>query len=240
MTKKECSEVVLQNIRETFESRDWNKKSTGSASINFEKNNEDKNVFGMSMSFLDYNPTYIMRFVFYIKHQKIINLCKLIGENIELIPVITSDTDTIVFSILTFEGLLHQNYMPDMETESEIVDACKKMLEFTVSQAFPYLEKINDIKEIDKVINGENAWADDWRKEFNLGGNFNIKRFIIAYLVGGVEHLDLVNERDTVTLIEYNKKENLGEYNGDYKNDVSHPVGYTLHYLRSLPDIHKI
>lgn len=243
MTKKECSEFVLKSIRETFESSGWKKKNTHNTDINFEKKNADGNIFGMYMSFIDYNPIYITRFAFYLQHKNILNICSEIGKSIELSPLITNETMTLAFGFSSFNDILNDQYMPRMKTEEEFNLSCNKVIEFTLNEAFPFLEKMNDLKMVNKEVNSsESFWTHDISKKFNFGGNDMIKRLIIAKLVGGNSHLEEVVEGFIAVFQKPNSYvvgiKSESELRKIY-SDQNNAIGFTINYLKSLPDLNN-
>jgi hypothetical protein len=58
------------------------------------------------------------------------------------------------------------------------------MTDFLLNSAVPIVNKLNDLREIDKVINGDKPWKTDWQMPYAFGGNFHLKRLIIAKLSG--------------------------------------------------------
>lgn len=67
-----------------------------------------------------------------------------------------------------------------------------------------------------------------------MGGNFGPKRLVIAYMVGGIEHMEEVNLKENIAIAKLVKEDRGGTFDSSRKSDLENPVGYTLHYLRSL------
>ncbi len=111
---------------------------------------------------------------------------------------------TLKFSYETINQLNTARYLPDVREEPDVQVCTDLILEFMSNKALPLLERFNDIREIDKEINGDNFWEDDWRKPYIFGG-FPFKRLIIAYLCGNPHFERLYNYHNG--LYDYSNKE---------------------------------
>jgi hypothetical protein len=146
---------------------------------------------------------------------------------IKLIPKIAKATDTIGFSYSSLNGLNHFNYLPDIRTEDDVKKCTEMMTDFLVNTALPIVDKFNDLREIDKLINGIDPWTTDWQMPYAFGGNFYEKRLIIAKLAGNSSFDDLVD-------FNYKTLEKLSAENG-------HPFTYNRSDLaKPLPALIKI
>lgn len=162
-------------------------------------------------------------------------LLALISKNTQLeVPV-----DKHTFTVSTSVTRLHKHkithrFEPVLEID-DVKKQCNIVLEFLELEALPFIKKMQDIKEIDKLINqGDEIWGTDWNQIIGLGGNFNVKRLIIAYLAGGIEHMEEVNLKENIAIAKLVEEQGTGPFDPSYKQKLDNPVGYTLHYLRSL------
>ena len=130
-----------------------------------------------------------------------------------------------------------EHYFYPIFNEIDSMKKCDEVFNVVKSELLPYIEKMKDTEVIDKLINqGDEIWGTDWNKIITLRGNFNIKRLIIAYLVGGIEHMEEVNLKENSAIAKLVEQQGTGPLDPSYKEKLDNPVGYTLHYLRSLAD----
>ncbi len=99
-----------------------------------------------------------------------------------------------------------------METEEDVQKCIAMMATFMEQTALPLLEKFNDLKEVDKIINGEEPWETDWHKPFVFGSNFHLKRLIISKLAGLGSYERTFNHVSQFYTSRFNDK-----YGSDYK-----------------------
>ena len=100
-----------------------------------------------------------------------------------------------------------------METENDVKKCVDKMKAFLSETAFPMLEKFNDLREIDKIVNGSKLWQYDWDKIMRVsgGGNFFLNRIIIAHLTNNPRFDEIVTFQR-----EYFDEQLKGEYSTNY------------------------
>lgn len=87
------------------------------------------------------------------------------------------------FSYEMINNLNHTGYLPEINHEEDVETNVNIIIEFMNSTAFSLLKRFDDIREIDKEINGDIFWETDWRKPYQIG-SFAFHRLIIAYLSG--------------------------------------------------------
>ena len=109
------------------------------------------------------------------------------------------------------------------------------MTSFLVDTAFPIMDKFSDLREIDKVINGNDPWTTDWQMPYAFGGNFYEKRLIIAKLAGNPNFDDLVD-------FNYRTLEKLSAENGypfTYnRSDLSKPLPALIQILQDVKPLY--
>ena len=128
-------------------------------------------------------------------------------------------------------------YLPECSNEKDIVRSVKEIIDFTTTHALPLLEKTNDVKFLDAEINGSEFWESDWQKKFNLGGNFDIKRLIIAKLVGNPNFDEIVDKN--YKAIEKASAESGYPFTYD-RNDLTMPVPSVLEMLKNIEAIKSL
>ena len=126
-----------------------------------------------------------------------------------------------------------------MQNEAEAKVAVDMIIDFMQKDALPLLDKFNDLREIDKIINGDDFWITDWQMPFNLGGgNFYAKRLVIAKLAGGQKRLEEVIEKFKEAETKYWKEK--GEVaNLSYLEDTKTATGFTIQYLKNVPSLYE-
>ena len=104
------------------------------------------------------------------------------------------DNSTLSFSYELLNNIGFAGYLGEMVTENDVKNCVDRMIDFFVNTAFPMLEKFNDLREIDKIINGSDLWINDWDKpiKVNGGGGFFLNRIIIAHLVNNPKFDEIV------------------------------------------------
>ena len=199
MNKREAKQYTLKYITDIFISNGFTEKKKSSSDIEFVR----KTVYGedgMYLHYKDYNPIQVIDYYFYKRITAVNKVIKVIGDSIKLNPPINRETHSLVFNYVTLKqmknqgGALVSTYLPQMQTEADVKVSVDMIIDFLEKDAIPLLDKFNDIREIDKVINGDDFWITDWQKPFNFGGNFYVKRLIVAKLAGGQKILEEVVE----------------------------------------------
>ena len=116
---------------------------------------------------------------------RITDILKSLEKSTRLLsPPISSKSLTISFSYSTLNGLNNPVYLPDMKDEGDIEKNARLIVEFLETKAQPLLEKFNDLREIDKIINGDAPWESDSNMPFRFSSYFNFIRLIVARLAG--------------------------------------------------------
>ncbi len=184
---------------------------------------------------LDYRPYYRIVYGFNKVSFSINDILLRLQENVALSPKIEKKSRFLFFSYNTIHNPSETDYLPDMLTEADVVKAVQQMLDFMTSTAFPLLGKYDDFKEIDRIINGETPWVDDWHKEFALGNDFRLNRLIIAKLAGNSRFDELVD-------LNYKQSENQSAQNGypfTYdRNDLNKPLPALINLLNRVKPLY--
>ncbi|MBL7744128.1 MAG: hypothetical protein JNN00_11685 [Chitinophagaceae bacterium] len=190
----------------------------------------------ISGGFTDYNPIQKIIYGCNKRHEAIIAILKSLEEKgVILSPPISRHTITIGFRYETLNGLNFVGYLPEMETEVDVKKCVDKMLDFLHNIAFPLLDKFNDLREIDMLINGEQPWTTDYRMPYALGGNFYEKRLIIAKLSGNPNFQSLID-------FCYDSLEQLSAKSGHpftyNRNDMTKPLPALIKLLQGVKSLY--
>jgi hypothetical protein len=162
-----------------------------------------------------------------------------ISKTIKLDPIPDSEHSSFHVDDINLKNLNESNsYMKfdDEGVEFIAIDvAIRNTLTYLVEFGIPTLEKFDDIRAIDNLINGENFWQTDWQMPYTLGGNFYIKRLIIAKLAGNKNYEELLDKQ-------YKAIEKASFDNGypfTYnRNDLTLEIPYTIEILKSVKSLY--
>lgn len=98
----------------------------------------------------------------------------------------------------------------------------------------PLLDKFNDIREVDAIIDGNEPWCTDWQMPYSFGAQFYEKRLVIAKLAGNPRFEELVDF--TYTTIERLSAESGSPFTYD-RNNYSMPIPAIV---RALSDVRPL
>ena len=126
----------------------------------------------------------------------------------------------------------------DLDKEEGVITSSEIILDFMEHQAMPVYNLFEDLREIDKRINGEgeNYWDNDWKKEFTLAHYFDIRRLIIAKLVGNVRFDEIVDR--SIKYIETETEKNTGKPYVYDRSDLSDGIPFAVHFLKNIKCIY--
>ena len=224
----QAKEMTIRYLESFFIDKMFKLKKGNSSSFQFEK----KDLIGfdmMAMGFLESFPGSKIEYSVIKRINKIETIKDEIFKVLEPSKKIDKRSLSIAFSQATINGKFTNNFMPEMLNEADVAASCEIIKNFMTETGFPMLERFNDIKEIDKEINGEYFWVTDWQMPFNLGGDFPIKRIIIAKLANNLRIEEIINFH----LIQFDKDIASGEY-VEIHLEGKRQFEYTVEYLRKL------
>ena len=243
MTVLEAKNYARKYLGDYFIKNSFIEKKSSSSTLEYRRKNSN-GYDGFAIGTNHYNPKQYYVYSLYKRIDAVEAITKVINESVAMNPPINKDTVSLAFGYEIYHnyrpngGFLSIGYLPAMQTEEEARSACTRIIEFLEEDALPLLDRFNDLQEIDKIINGDDFWRDDWQMPFNLGGNFVEKQFIIAKLVGGQKHLDEVIEKHRVASIKYWAEK--GEVvNCPYLTNLETPIGFTIQYLKNVEPLYS-
>lgn len=234
MNKTEARALMMKHLLPKIEKYGYKEKKGGSEFQIVRKVDSGEDI--INGGFTDYNPEQQIIYNFYKKHKSILSVLKLLeGSGISLSPPISKHTGTIGFSYGQINNLDKIGYLPFMATEADVEKCVGIMVEFMETTAFPLLDKFEDLREIDKIINGEQPWETDWKEAYSFGTYFNFIRLIVAKLSGNVKYEYLVEF--TYTTLEKRSMETGNPFVYD-RHDITKPLPALIKLLEDVESIY--
>jgi hypothetical protein len=138
----------------------------------------------LGLDLLNYNPSFQIRYAFSKINIAINDILLRFQESSKLPLQVDKKTWFLFFSYNTLHKPSETTYLPTVETEEELRKCVESMSSFIEEPAMPLLARFEDLREVDKIINGEEPWETDWHKPYVLGLVFDLKRLIISRLAG--------------------------------------------------------
>jgi|GEM_PF-1520523 len=228
LSKIQAKELTIKYLEDFFLLKGYKRKKTQSSYFNFDR--KDKTGFdSVAIGYLESYPGSKISYSVLKRIDKVELIKDKIFEISEPEKVPNKRSLTVAFSQATVDGIFTNNFMPEMLNETDVEVSCGIVKDFMLKIGFPMLEKFNDIKELDKEINGDNFWTTDWQMPFNLGGDFDIKRIVIAWLAENPNFEEIVDK--TYDIMSQNSD---GTYYHYDRSDLSLRIPYTVHYLNTL------
>lgn len=233
MKKTEAKELTIKYIDSFFKEFDFKLIKTTNSDVVYERKKEG-GFDGFVSGTLDYNPIQIIAYSVYKRINAVEEISAKLGEKIRLSPSINDETNTIAFGYETLNGINKQTTLPDMKTEEDLMSCVETIKTFMRETAIPLLDRFNDLREIDKEINGDEPWETDWKQKINLGGNFRYKRLIIAKLANSPNYDRLVeHEFAFLSKLAQEKGVTLPD-----RNDTNWPLVYVINFLKDISPLY--
>ena len=120
--------------------------------------------------------------------------------------------------------------MPKMENEIDVKNSCELLIQFLENIGLLYLDRFEDIKELDNEINGVNYWTDDILMPFDTRGYFAQKRMIIARLANQ-GNFDKVMQKSYESMDKWLIENNQPLID---RKDITKGTPFIEYYLRNL------
>ena len=184
MQKVEAKQLMTKYLSEYLLSLNFVEKKISDS--DFQYINKRKNgKWILNGGINNYNPSQGIIYNFSIINYDINSVLIKLNEKIEIKgSKISKETATIGFSYNTLFDNSNSVYLPFMETETDVKKCADMMVAFINEYALPIFAEFEDLAGVDKIVNGDKPWEDDWHKPYVFGGNFNFKRLIISNLFG--------------------------------------------------------
>jgi len=189
----------------------------------------------MTTRLLDYNPAYRIEYGFRNINNTVNSIMLQLQSKVKLQYEYDDKSYFVYFAYHTINNISEVAYLPAMSSEPEVQECCNMIIDFMSKTALPLLDKLEDIREIDKIINGDEPWDDDWRKPFGIGNNFGYYRLIVAKLAGNPNFDELVD-------LNYKQREALSAKNGypyTYeRSNLNKPLPALIEILKSVEPLY--
>lgn len=236
MNKRETEVYIIKYLDGYLTSKGFKHKKSQKTQIEYYRKFDNDNFEKFSLSTINYYDSHRLRFGFGKRIGVVEEVMTKINEVIPFSnPPYKKDSHTLGFGYNSYYGI-NQDGLPDyMKTEQDINNNVQKVIDFTEKMALPFLAQLNDLREIDKLINGEgeNFWDDDWKKTFNLAGRFYLRRLIIAKLSGRKDYNDFIeNHLQKIEKLFEEKNKKLD------RNDLSNEFVYCIHLLKNITPLY--
>jgi hypothetical protein len=228
LSKKQAKEFEIKYLEEFFEKEGFKLRKGSSADFDFIRKTQNGNEVVYFTHLESFPGTqqefYILKEISEIElHYE--NILKGLGQVISK----HKNPRSLKFWKGSIEGINSNRYMPEMLNEADVSASCEIVKDFMLKIGFPMLERFNDIKELDREINGENFWTTDWQMPFNLGGDFPIKRIMIAKMANNSKLEKIILSH----LEQYEKDISSGEYVDIHKESLKQ-FKYAVEYLKQI------
>ena len=235
MNKRETESHIVKHIDHFMVENGFKHKKSEKTQVEYYRKFDGNNFERFSLSTLNYYDEHKLRFGFGKRVNVVEELVSKVNEQVPLKnPSLSKDDTTFGFGYNSYNQINKDGCFEYMRTEEDVIKNVKLIIDFSEKEAFPFLEKLGDLREVDRLINGEeeNWWETDWQKPFHLG-YFYLRRMIIARLSG---------RKDFPQFIEKLKSYSEGKAaeNGrtiDW-NDHSNNTPLAMHLLESVDPLY--
>lgn len=234
MTKTEARQLMMKYLMPRIEQYGFKERGKGTEFeiVKKTKNGEDI----ISGGFTDYNPRQQIVYGIGKVNSKVAEiLVTLQNQGIQLSPPANKKARLISFSYRLLNNLTDHNHMPIMETEKDVENCVAMMADFIEDTAIPLLDKFEDLREIDRMVNGDEPWETDAQRPYRFGTYFNFNRLIIAKLSGNVNYNTLIDF--TYSTLEKSAIENGHNYVYD-RNDLTKPLPALIKLLETVEPLY--
>ena len=180
----EARELTLKYLEPIVKKHGFNVKLSASKQARIERKTANGTDI-LAFDILNYAPSFRIGYAFCKINIHINNIMLSFLEKVKLPLQEDKRTWFIFFSYNTLYKPGETVYLPYMKTEEEVRECVAMMNTFIEDPGLPLLARFEDLREVDRIINGEEPWETDWRKPYVLGyGAFFLKRLIISKLAG--------------------------------------------------------
>jgi hypothetical protein len=208
----EARELTLKYLEPTLKKHGFTIKLNARKQAKIERKTANgTDIFAFDM--LNYAPSFRIRYAFIKINVPINDILLRFQERTKLSLLVDKKTWFIFFSYNTLYKPNDTAYLPYMETEGEVKKCVAMMSSFIEDPGMPLLTRFDDLRELDRIVNGEEPWETDWLKRYVFGVAFNLKRLIISRLAG----LGSYNRIFSFVSDYYTSRFNDPEYGNNFK-----------------------
>jgi len=237
MNKRETESHIVKHIDHFMVENGFKHKKSEKTQIEYYRKFDKNNFERFSLSTLNYYDEHKLRFGFGKRLNVVEELVSKVNEHVPLKnPSLSKDDTTFGFGYNSYNKINKDGCFEYMRTEEDVIKNVKLIIDFSEKEAFPFLEKLGDLREVDRLINGEeeNWWETDWKKPFHLG-YFYLRRMIIAKLSGRNDFDNLVDK--VYRTIENESAKNGYPFEYD-RNDLTKKIPATVHILKDVESLY--
>lgn len=179
----EARELTLKYLEPVLKKHGFTVKLSASKQARIERKSANGlDIIGFDM--LNYNPSFRIMYALSKTNVRVNAILLRLQERVRLPLEVDKRTPFISFSYNTLHNPTRTVYLPSMVTEEEVQKCVAMMASFIEDPGMPLLARFDDLKEVDRIINGEDPWETDWLKPYPLGWTFYLSRLIISKLAG--------------------------------------------------------
>lgn len=234
MNTKEAKELMLKYLMPRIEQYGFRKPGRGSEFQIKRKTKNGEDVINGGIN--DYNPVQQILFGVLKKDTRVTDILLMVqSKGIKLSPMVDKNTFLLGYSYDGIHNPSQIGYLPLMEIEADVEKCVNLMVDFLERKALPLLDKFEDLREIDKMINGIEPWEADFDKPYSFGTYFNFSRLIIAKLCDNEKYEELIDF--TYSTLERRSKENGYNYVYD-RHDLNKPLPALIQLLNEVRPIY--
>lgn len=234
MKQSEAKNLFIEYTDSQFQEWGFNLKKTKNVSAIYIRNKKENGYEDIGVSTTNYYPEV----VFEMGTSKRINIVEeilyKINESYNLSLKLDQNEWTMAYFGERGKRTLALLEVEHKDDERGVQTSTKILMDYIANEVLPAYDLYDDLRELDKTINGEgeNFWEDDigTSKPFNFGGHFFARRLIIAKLCNN-PRFEIIADR-YFTYLEIAMEKQTGQpYHFD-RNDLSLPVPATIKYLK--------
>lgn len=234
MKQSDAKKLFIELTNERLESKGFKLKKTRDTEAVYIR--EKMNGFErMGISTYNYYPEVVFGMGTMKRYNKIEKILLDINEKYNLELRLSKDEWTLSYRGSHSKRKLQLYEVEHKDNELGVHESTKILMDFIENELLPTYDLFDDLREIDKRINGdeENFWETDKNNNalpFNLGEYFHERRLIIAWLCNNFQ-FDFISD-STFKFFEKSMLKNTGQpYHYDRK-DLSLRIPATINYLK--------
>jgi hypothetical protein len=226
---KQAKEFTIKYLNDFMEKEGFNLKKTQNTSVHYIR----KTKIGFDALYLSYIDSFPGKEINCMLEKRIDKVEYILAEiqkAIDLNYIIDKSSTTFATNYAKVNGIKHNRYMPKMENEIDVKNSCELLIQFLENIGLLYLDRFEDIKELDNEINGVNYWTDDILMPFDTRGYFAQKRMIIARLANQ-GNFDKVMQKSYESMDKWLIENNQPLID---RKDITKGTPFIEYYLRNL------
>jgi hypothetical protein len=192
MVVTQIKELVYKYCQQPFTALGFEVKANKTFDLSIRKKRAD-GFDAVATGYNIYADIFLLAYGFNKINNKVNKIMLELQEKVKLDAKVDKQSRFLFFSYNTIHDPTTTSYLPQMKTEEDVKKCVGMMMEFVNSTAMPLLDRFEDLRELDAIVNGDQPWETDWQKPYMLGGNFYEKRLILAKLAGNPNFDKLVD-----------------------------------------------